>query len=618
MENLEQSTSNNCLILIDSSISFNELKSFLNTSCKIITFDYQSHILLKQNNIVHEISDEFIDDADGVQQTCYLLSRWSNDKLVSENLCYDGLNLGNLIQEEFRHFLIPIVKKFFELTKIYEKFKSSEFFAAPALYELLTCFSTQVKKIGISQSKTEFLNDTVLFKLTPSLTFRLSSDVYNSFKKIYDDILSVLFKPRINDSNILLVEADPLKLKHLLQILHQNNLKPVFLNRRRPVIWNLSSFLLIISSKSKFVSYHHIHKNDLYQRIMFDKKIISDKLNHLFENDSFFSKFFTVNDKSLWQFVKPRLYVLCKKQLIKSIEEIRITEILFDKYGFSHVLVLSEIGFNEQITLHVAKKKSVTSVLLQHGVYEDGTNSFTYNDNSGVIPNISDKISVWGEIMKNYLLSNGISLQKILLTGSIMHDDLFFRNDLKQNNFILFAVTPPSQNHVSELSVDLREKFDLSIKLIIDAVSKMNKNLVIKFHPSVTEKEILRIRNSYPYDFVKITNQNITSLIEKCEIFLVTDFSTTILDAAILKKPIVLIQIMNFSKNSSFFQSLLTIEKTDVEKILKSIIEDSKFKNSVIAKGNVFLSNYLVNGGKSSKILVDYLTSMRTVSINNH
>jgi CDP-glycerol glycerophosphotransferase (TagB/SpsB family) len=145
----------------------------------------------------------------------------------------------------------------------------------------------------------------------------------------------------------------------------------------------------------------------------------------------------------------------------------------------------------------------------------------------------------------------------------------------------------------------------------------MNKKLIIKFHPSVTEDEILRIRNNYHCDFIKITNQNITSLIAKCEAFLVTDFSTTILDAAILKKPIILIQIMNFSKNSSFFQYLLTIERNDVEKTLRSLMDDIEFRNSIIARGNAFLSYYLVNGGKSSKILADYLIERNNMATTN-
>ena len=52
-------SSNNCtLLLFDSSMSFTDVSLIIKEkNPQIITFDYESHILLKKKDISHEISD---------------------------------------------------------------------------------------------------------------------------------------------------------------------------------------------------------------------------------------------------------------------------------------------------------------------------------------------------------------------------------------------------------------------------------------------------------------------------------------------------------------------------------------------------------------------------------
>ena len=108
--------SNDCseIILFDSSATLHDIKSIIKNQ-KIITFDYESHKLLLENSIPHEISEDYLKENffKKIEKLSYELTKWYDDILISEKIMYDGLNLGSLFYVEFHRFLIQLLKKFF-------------------------------------------------------------------------------------------------------------------------------------------------------------------------------------------------------------------------------------------------------------------------------------------------------------------------------------------------------------------------------------------------------------------------------------------------------------------------------------------------------------------------
>ena len=87
------------IILFDSSCNLESLKKLTNKqSCIIISFDYNSHKLLLENNIKHEISDNFINENDlsEIQNRSYYFANWCNDVSILNIIQYEEINLGNL------------------------------------------------------------------------------------------------------------------------------------------------------------------------------------------------------------------------------------------------------------------------------------------------------------------------------------------------------------------------------------------------------------------------------------------------------------------------------------------------------------------------------------------
>ena len=77
--NTNNSSNNSTILLFDSSMNFTDISLIIKEkNPQIITFDYESHLLLKKKDISHEISDSYTTDHDleYVQEQSYLFSKW--------------------------------------------------------------------------------------------------------------------------------------------------------------------------------------------------------------------------------------------------------------------------------------------------------------------------------------------------------------------------------------------------------------------------------------------------------------------------------------------------------------------------------------------------------------
>ena len=130
------------IILFDSSCSINELTSDKIQNSLIITFDYNSHKNLEKFGINHVISDSYLDQSflSSIDKICYGLSHWYKEKSIEKIVEYDGLNLGDFFYYELYSILIPFLKKFFEISKIFEENNQSSFLTSNNLYDIIHSF----------------------------------------------------------------------------------------------------------------------------------------------------------------------------------------------------------------------------------------------------------------------------------------------------------------------------------------------------------------------------------------------------------------------------------------------------------------------------------------------
>ena len=135
------------IILFDSISDLDDLdKTASKNKSKIISFDYDTHRILKEKKINHEISDNYLSKKDLriIQKTAYSVSEWFNSDIISKYIYYDGINLGSLIQDELINILVNYIKKVFELYKISKQFNDSTFVSSYSCHEIMKNFSKNI------------------------------------------------------------------------------------------------------------------------------------------------------------------------------------------------------------------------------------------------------------------------------------------------------------------------------------------------------------------------------------------------------------------------------------------------------------------------------------------
>ena len=169
---------------------------------------------------------------------------------------------------------------------------------------------------------------------------------------------------------------------------------------------------------------------------------------------------------------------------------------------------------------------------------------------------------------------------------------------------------PPQIEEIRGLDVRNLEKYLNDIIKICEIVLKQNKKLVIKLHPTV---DILSIQNKISKKFPSvqvISKGDIDPLIRRCSSLIVTGFSTVIIQAQILQKPVISIPLIDYSWGEpSVFKenSCLLINLEQLDETLEKISADTVYKNKLISNSNNFLTKCFKYRKESSQLIWDYI-----------
>jgi len=609
------------IFLIDSSINFEDISlNNFNDNFLFISFDFLTHKLLQKNHCTHKISDEFISKEilDIIQHQAYDLAKWYFEPSVSKLLEYSGVNIGRLLHEQIVVFLVQFLKKVFEIDYIVKHYPNSKFFASGILYEILKLYDVKTTKIQVSQKPILFAHDKVRYNLkigNRHFLFLIPRNFYLKLKQISEIFIHKLFNPDKLNNNFktcLFVELPTDRFKELF--LESTNLKEnsMFFSRRRPAIWNFESYSILKNSNSKIITEYSLSDSKI--PIILNKEIeeFSNKICSIFENNEELERFFYINNKSLWKILCPIFSKLINSRIEEFLFEIKLIKKMFSKYEFNSVLILSEVGVTEQIVTKFAHEKDIPVVLLQMGHHHDTKEARETNYSQAVYPINADKFVVWGNISKSDAVENGnLSSENIEVLGSPRYDNVFSEGN--NEGYILLAATGPVQMQVRSLTVQTYEEYEFQIQEICKIVMKLGKKLIIKIHPSPTEHDLTDLVKEISPNIQVVTTGDILPLIKSCDLMLVTGLSTSILEAHILKKPVISIPVIDFnlgtpkifSSNSCLISSIDKLENN-----LLKIFDDYEFRLSLLERANNFLDNYISNFNSASKKLHEFLLKL--------
>lgn len=604
------------IFLMDDSFDFTETKKFIDNTTEIITFDILSHNNLKKQNIPHVISDSFLskDDYKEIQKKSYEIEQWYNVKELESFLIFENINLGQLTYFDSVVPVTKLLKKFFETVKIFEKYSENNFITTKNMSNILKHFTDSFEIVSEKSDSLSNQKDVHYdYKIGKfNLGLNISYKNYKKFKKLSEKFFSTFFEPKTispSQKTVLLVEFDPVKYRNLLHESKNSPLTFILYNNRKPSVWDKTSFDILKKSGTKIIT-PNLLNND---KVLHESKIKSENFKQLISkvlDTDISSTYFYFKEYNLWPIFKNILTQLILENLEYLIFQILSTQYLFDTYKIDSVLINSENGSTEHIAINLAKPKNIPVILMQHGLIYESDDFLLRNNLTGIYPNNSDYAIVWGELMKNHLISLGYEKEKIKDLGCPVYDDMIQKSS-QNSNTLLVATSPPMSDFAIDLSVATNLNYEKIIKDICIFSKENNFNLIFKLHPSLEDNihDIIKQNNE---NAEIISSGNIIPLIEKSSLLITFDLSTTILESQLLSTPVFSISYRenNDLHSQIFGKTCPRVTHDDFENMVKKTIFDDEFRYKLIKNGTDYSNSYMSQKHNSAKSILAFLENI--------
>ena len=608
------------VFLLESKSDYEKIKKQKDDNFQIITFNFELHNIFKKKSIQHIISDEFLSQNEllSIQNNALSLSDWYIENEIKEYISYKGVNLGSLIQGEFINTLVNFLKRFLECSNIIKKYNSDTiFFSSGIIFEIMKQFSVNVKKISnVHDEKLFFPLDSLKIKTSIgiknySTEINVPQNIFKKLKKITEKTSSMVSKRSgKNVKTILISEFNTLIYESLFLKMPEFKLNFVFFNRRQPTIWNLKSLSVIKKSKVIIENETTLMNKKIKGDIQNGKKVVEKNIDNLFKNNIFFKSFFSINGNSFWAPFSSYFINYFKKRSSENIKEIELVIELLEKFSFVATLIHSEAGPNEKIILQLAKKKKIVNFLLQHGLINDSLEGYEHNVHRGVIPIESEQSIVWGKINQDYFKHIGISADRVHTLGTPIYDDLNIEKIDNKEDYVLLATSGPTKEDVFDLTINTIEKNIETIKTICKVVTKYNKKLIIKLHPSPDEFDPTQIVKEINPEIKIVKTGKISQLIKNSSIVVVIDESSAIIDAHLLGKPVLSVAVKaeeygipTVLKNNSCIMT----NRESFDKDFFRVMNDKVHRETIIENEKKSTQNYISFQKNGAKMILSFL-----------
>jgi len=242
----------------------------------------------------------------------------------------------------------------------------------------------------------------------------------------------------------------------------------------------------------------------------------------------------------------------------------------------------------------ISSKLKIPTLVIQHGI----TGHFT-----GFVPSNSSNFATWGKISREDLIKFGMSSKKIVITGCPRFDTYIHLNKneilkskIKQDVYKAFKIRKDRKLIVVATNYGLPQcivnidEFDSDIlqffKVVLEAIKSIpDIHLIIKFHyaDDKNTKIVNELANFFNLDNVSLTKDyDIVNLIVACDCF-ISGESTTILEAALVEKPIVCLDLNEREYTTPFFEYKSFYKASNSHElsiqIIKAFKEPIPFKN---------------------------------------
>jgi len=618
----------NKIILVEGKKDVEDLKKEAkNSKNKIISFDFESHKLLKNYGLKHTFVEEYFskDDEELLdEKTVELTTGWHQHPEIKKLLEFNKINLGSLLQIEIIWYFFQYLKRSLGIKRIIEKENPEEIstsFLSECSFQI--CKDKNIKLITKkSTEKSSLFFDHIEIPIQIKgkvIPLKISRKNFLKAKKILAFVINTLynFKPKIKELKtkkvILLLDFNPIQYDKLLKLSSDSRNNIILLNQRRPAIWNYNSLQILKKSKCKIVDLNDFEDRELLENIEKEKIILKKQLEKVWEKDEIFQKIFSIEGCSFWSAIKESFSDLTTNRFIETIERFFLLNKLFDKIDIGCILEWAHVGLEDRLIISIANKREIPNMFLQHGLYIQNKKFDKYLPILPILPSEKSKHVVWGKIMKEHILNYKINKNDIIELGSPRHDKFFEENSkLHKTNIVLLAANGLFHNNCSGSDTRSLIKIESFAKKIIEIMKKYpEKKLIVKLHPGKVSYDIKPLIKEINPSIQIFQNEDIIELLKKCDSVISLNYSTIIVDAMIFNIPslVILPEEQNFEEEIPLKNKAVLYVKdiNNLESSMNDLLFNNLVRENIIKKGEDFIKEYITNRGNASQKLMEVL-----------
>jgi len=614
------------LVILDSSIQFDEFKKFSTENTTFVAADYETHKKLADSNTKHELLDNYLQKKERLELYDFVLSKytWYENLRRKSDFEFNNISVLSLMSPlEFHEFILTVLIKLFSIKNIISRESPNEIFVSEKFLKYIKLVQDKNKihtfDSNLNDEKS-FLTNKIELRfniLSKPCTFYISKKNYSSLKKIYENffckINNLWLDKKTSKEIILLVEFNTSTYEEMIRTLSKSNKQVVVLNRRRSSIWNKNSIGILKSNNVKILDPEKFFDLHADPEFALEHKRLNENLHELWKSKELFS-IFSMKEISFWPLIKDRLKKIYDYRLDDYLKFIFQSRNFLTQLNIKKIICLGESGETENVLLQ-SVENDVDSILLQHSFLRYNPElkklQWKYEDQN-MLGLTCKKFFLWGNSDLNYFLENSkIQKDQLIISGSPRHDQ-FLQIKSSTNSHttknILITLSPISER--SGLGdTNLIIKYNYFLEKILKILNEFNDlKITVKLHPGENPHNSILIdflKNQSNITVFQIENPN--ELIKKSDLMInispeLYDSSTIMLEGLLLRKPVIQLSLDDeLSKVEPLKFPIIQISEIEhFEQVISKIINDEIYRKEIIEQISNKLNDYLSFQGNSS------------------
>ena len=614
------------LIILDSSIQFDEFKKFSMENTTFIAADYETHKKLADSNTKHELLDNYLQKKERIELYDFVLSKytWYENLTRKSDFEFNNINILSLMSPlEFHEFVLTVLIKLSSIKNVINSKNPNEIFVSEKFLKYVELVQDK-NKIHTFDSNLNnekgFLTDKIELRfniLSKPCTFYISKKNYSSLKKIYENFFCKINNLWLDKNTlkeiILLVEFNTSTYEEMIRTLSKSKKQVVVLNKRRSAIWNKKSIRILKSNNVKILDPDKFFDLRTNPEFLLERKRLNENLHELWKSNELFS-IFSIGQFSFWPLIQDRLQKIYGYRLDDYLKFIFQSRNFLTKLNIKKIICLGESGETENILLQ-SIENDVDSILLQHSFLHYnpklGNIQWRYDDQK-MIGLKSKKLLVWGNNDLDYFSEQSlIKKENIIISGSPRHDN-FSKKKTSNSKNILIALSPISdRSGLGDVNVIIKYN-EFLVEMINVLKGFDDSKIIVKLHPGENPHNSILLDHLKDISDITIyQTKNSKDLIIDCDLLInvspeLYDSSTIMLEGLILGKPTIHVILDDeFSEIIPLEYPIIQVHKmSDLKDKTEKIFNNDDFRKTLLQKILRELNKYLsYQNNSSSRIL---------------